>query len=723
MLGRYVLITLGIVALLWTGYVAIDLIDKKNELSPLILFGKEDKQVLILHRPSEVKWSDLEVKLQSEVEQLLFSIQDFPEFVQAVYVSTSRNHILLESSVHWNREQINLLFGKSSKIQFNGINEFKMGEFIGKLYRNRLYLTNTSYQTTQMSFEWNRQDKKSSASIVEFTETNFTVTDIYFKEEGRIEYIARVRDDIRGNQVNDKELFAHVLPKDLKDYYFYETEYLSSTDNVFAESPVRAWIDQGLVLFKINNIDVLITDFRESQDPVNSLFDFTRKDPLNQSFGFFQNMELLKGFPSLPKKGFYAYSMDDFVVISADQSTCEKIVADYKLGNTLIQSKDKINLIYGKLPAKVSERVITVEKQMAKSVKNGLLIETVFPLSASSPQEDDSVNSPETFKQGARIHDFIAEAGKGNVFVLTTTGIVRSYENGKKIWERNLATEPIGSLKRVLVYGKSHLLVTTKNGIHLFDENGQIPSGFPVVVADRQLSSGATLYNWKNKSYILGMNATGDLLIFDQNGKRISIISSGMITGQYPPEVWVSQRKLFYGVRDDQQFRMYDAESRREHRSFKIPEKTYPIKKPNELFFIALDKGQLLRIDQKGNKTIIAKNLDNWKLNEINESFDVLLSTGEQAKVLNEHGQVKMNIATLAKQIEFLKLSNIISGRTVLTVIDGLQNDVYLYGLNGKLIIDKPFPGTLKAVVHEEKSNQFRLTTIVDDFIVQYTIN
>lgn len=723
MLGRYVLITLGIVALLWTGYVAMDLIDKKNELSPLILFGKEDKQVLILHRPSEVKWSDLEVNLQKEVEQLFFSIQDFPEFVQAVYVSTSRNHILLESSIHWSREQINLLFGQSSKVQFNGMNEFKIGDFIGKLYRNRLYLTNTTYQTTQMSFEWNRQDKKSSASIVEFTETNFTVTDIYFKDEGRIEYIARVRDDIRGNQVNDKELFAHVLPKDLKDYHFFETDYLSSTDNVFAESPVRSWIDKGLVLFKINNIDVLITDFRESQDPVNSLFDFTRKDPLNQSFGFFQNMELLKGFPSLPKKGFYAYSMDDFVVISADQGVCEKIVADYKLGNTLIQSKDKISLIYGKLPAKVSERSISGEKQMARSVKNGLLIETIFPLSASSPQEDDSDESPETYKQGASIHDFIAETGLGNIAVLTKNGIVRSYSNGKKIWERNLATEPIGPLQRVLVYGKSHFLVTTKNGIHLIDENGQTPIGFPIVVADRQLSSGATLYNWKNKSYILGMNATGDLLIFDQTGKRIALISSGMITGQYPPEVWVSQRKLFYGVRDDQQFRMYDAETRKEYRNFAIPEKTYPIKKPNELFFIALEKGQLLRIDQKGNKSVISRNLGDWTLNEINEKFDIVLSSGESTKVINENGQVKLNITTSAKQIDFLHLSTTKSGRTVLTVVDALQNDVYLYGLNGKLIVENSFPGAHKAILKESQPNQYILTTIVDDFIVQYTIN
>ena len=42
MLGRYVLLTLGVIALLWTGYVAIDLIDKKDELAPLQYFGKED---------------------------------------------------------------------------------------------------------------------------------------------------------------------------------------------------------------------------------------------------------------------------------------------------------------------------------------------------------------------------------------------------------------------------------------------------------------------------------------------------------------------------------------------------------------------------------------------------------------------------------------------------------------------------------------------------------
>ena len=137
-------------------------------------------------------------------------------------------------------------------------------------------------------------------------------------------------------------------------------------------------------------------------------------------------------------------------------------------------------------------------------------------------QHDENENTIASFKQGASIQDFLVEPGQGNFCVLTKSGLIRSYANGKKSWERNLATEPIGSLQQVLFNGKNHFLVTTKNGIHLFDENGQIPHGFPIVVADRQLASDATVYNWKNKNYLLGMNATGDLLIFDQNGKRIS---------------------------------------------------------------------------------------------------------------------------------------------------------------------------------------------------------
>jgi len=57
MFARYFFIALGIVSIFWIGYVAIDIIDKKESLAPAVLFGKEDKQVLIINRKKEVNLS------------------------------------------------------------------------------------------------------------------------------------------------------------------------------------------------------------------------------------------------------------------------------------------------------------------------------------------------------------------------------------------------------------------------------------------------------------------------------------------------------------------------------------------------------------------------------------------------------------------------------------------------------------------------------------------
>lgn len=722
MLGRYILITLGVIALLWTGYVAFDLIDKKNELSPRSLFGLEDEKVLIIHRAEELNWSSIDFKTSDGTNHLLNQMTPFSDLVKAVYVSNKREHLLFEGKTPWDKGTVKQLFSKFGKADFDGVKHFKIADYNGRIYRNKLYLSRSNYTSTTIEHEWDRHDKKSSASIVSFSKDQFTVTDIYFKQDGRIEYIAQAANDLEGDQVNDKELFAHALPKELTNYHFFENKYLNSVDPVFSEGPVRSWIDKGLVLFQMNGKDVLVTDYRQSQDPVNSLFDFTKKDPLNQSYGFFQNMELLSGFPKEPKKGFYAYSMDDFVVISADQAICERVVAEYKLGNTLIQSKEKMELVYGKLPAKVSERFISNDRQISKTVKNGWLISTVFPLNGTISDKDNDEQDVSSFKMGATIHDLLVDQGNGNFYALTKTGIIRSYRNGKKQWEKNLATEPIGTLQKISFMGRNFILITNKNGIHLYDETGNAPNGFPIIVADRQLASDATVYNWKNKSYLIGMNATGDLLVYDQNGKRINMIVSGLATGNYAPEVWISQRKLFYGVRDDQQFRMYDAETKKEYRSFKIPERTFPLKKPNELFFITLDRDNLERIDQKGNRTSLVKKLEGFKIFQIRENFDVVLFKNQNIRVYDESGRIKLNIESSVTQADHISFSVLQSGISILSIVDGLHNDVYLYTQNGVPYLEKPLSGSKKALVTTGKEGNPILTTIIDDFIVQYSL-
>lgn len=728
MLGRYILIAIGTIAFLWTCFVAFDLIDKKNELSPDSIFGKEDQAMIIVHRPSEIDWSTLQSKTGYHPSTLISSLSIYPEGLKSIYISVKRDHILFESSNPWSKQSVKALLEQAGKVEFKGLQQVFLEDYSGKIYRNRLYLFKKELESTVIENTWIRHDKKASASLVDFSGETIAISDIYFKSNGTVEYISKSQKGIVGRQINDKELFSRALPKDISDYHFYEREYLSSKDAVFSESPMNAWIENGLVRFTFNGSDIIITDFKESQDPVNTLFDFTQNDPLNQSYGFFQNMELMKGFPAQTKKGFYAYNMDDFVVISSDQQACEKIVADFRLGNTLSQHPEKMNAIYGELPRKTSERWISENAHLTKSVYKSLLIETHFPKGNS--KSDDIEKDPtdiqaDSYKFGDAIFDFLVNEGKGSFIAITKNGIIRQYQNGKKAWERNIASEPIGKIQKVTFKGVDLFLITSKNGIHLFDNGGNTVPGFPLIVADKQLTAQATVYTWKNKSYILALNSNSELLFFDQTGKRIANIQTGLKDRISAPVVWVSQRNPYIGIRDKSTFKMFDGNTKREYRKFDIPAETEGIKKENELVQFCMNNGALEKIDQKGIRTKVQANLNGYTISSLEYNAGktfITLSNDNSIRIIDENGKMVLNLLTDAQSIQSVSIFSPGSSKSLISVVDGLQNDVYLYGLNGEKKNAKPLEGELKSHLHSY-SNLKILTSVVDDFIVQYVID
>ncbi|MEY3426198.1 MAG: hypothetical protein RL679_1556, partial [Bacteroidota bacterium] len=54
--------------------------------------------------------------------------------------------------------------------------------------------------------------------------------------------------------------------------------------------------------------------------------------------------------------------------------------------------------------------------------------------------------------------------------------------------------------------------------------------------------------------------------------------------------------------------------------------------------------------------------------------------------------------------------------------IDGLENNVYLYDLDGSNLLDKPLEGSTKSMINL-CDNVLTLTTIVDNYLIQYKIN
>ena len=87
--------------------------------------------------------------------------------------------------------------------------------------------------------------------------------------------------------------------------------------------------------------------------------------------------------------------------------------------------------------------------------------------------------------------------------------------------------------------------------------------------------------------------------------------------------------------------------------------------------------------------------------------------------MLNSEGIPFGQIMLPFNEVEDVYLETSNSGKTLISIIDGLQNNVYLYRLNGEQFLQKPLEGQTKAVVHSYGFEN-TITTVVDQFVVQY---
>ena len=62
------------------------------------------------------------------------------------------------------------------------------------------------------------------------------------------------------------------------------------------------------------------------------------------------------------------------------------------------------------------------------------------------------------------------------------------------------------------------------------------------------------------------------------------------------------------------------------------------------------------------------------------------------------------------------------NGKSLISIIDGLENNVYLYRVGGDALLTKPIEGQQKVILETFGANK-KITTIVDQFIIQYIEN
>ncbi|GEM_PF-653418 len=735
MIGRYFLLFLGLVSLVWIGYVGSDLIDKKNQFSPSHIFGKEDGRILIINRLDEYSFTHFPFKLMPESSKLFTSIVPYLTNSKIVILSELQNHLFIQRTDDWDKEKVIAFFKKANlKVIFNSRHTFKIGKFEGKFNFSVMYL---GFKNTKKPINktdgWLNYDENSSGSIIQFNLKSTTVTDVYMKSNNQIQYVSKKFYSKFDKQVDDEQLFSVALPSGLINYHFYEKNYYASIYKKFNQSPLFDWVENGFVEFEYKGHVVILSDYKSGQDPIMLLNDKIGNNvaSLNEIDGHFKYVRLTKKFPESVSLGFYIKTMDDFVVASTSQSVCEQVIADYKLGNTLGANKGRGESFFKELPQRVSERYVSDFKAYSNSSYRNTLIRTELITNntiTSSHETSEVINEndkPISMFIKGEVKDFKPFNGKGNVIALTKEGEVYMFENGKKTWMKNIGGEAIGGIQIIDFNsnGDKVFLCTSKNQIHLINKLGEELSGFPIILEDRA-SNEATFYRWNNSSNIIINTLKNRMIVFDSKGKKINSFKTGLSNVDSKIDVWVSNSILLAGIKDSKESVLFDLIRKREYRRFQIEENSFSIKKGNEMILYSIKNSQLISINQKGIKQNISK-FNSGKIVMIlknDETQTIIVQSKNDLHFLNENGIEFKSLHLGFSELDDVQMFKNQNGIYYVSVIDGLANNVNVYSLTGELINAIPFDGKFKSFLTTIGTKELNVSSIVDNYIVQYSL-
>lgn len=714
MIGRIILAVVFIGSLIWIGLVGIDILSVKSNYVPQNTFGAEDGKVLVVNRPNEVRYAQVEGFSESPIFNIVAKLN--PNSFVRGYFSFNRSHLILKRGDNWTQKNITqLLTASDQKPIFEG-DGFKVNGFEGRYFKSSLYLSTGDIKRPQDILDESSffVDKKSSVSIIDFDIVKVkSVSDLYFLPNDKINYVATNVDKILGHQIKDEEIFSSVVTSKFSSYHFRERDFMSSTDSVFANGPLSQWCLSGVLEIDYKGESVLITDYIDGQDPILIMNDLIQKVD-EVSF----DIPLTEKFPAKNKSYFIKY-IEDLIVISESENACDKVIGDFKLGKTIALNKNVLNMVYGRLPKSVSERYVSESESFSKTVFKNKILQTRFDSSIATEKniqkETISINC------GFDIDNFIVLEGDGNVVVHGENGELSAYNNGEEVWKTTIDDKIIGQIQLIDLYynNNAYILFNTSDKIYLFNMKGELSPGFPVKL-EEEITNEVKFYRWLGKSYFLVGLVNNQVAKFDGKGRELEIIKSKIAVSS-KIDVWASQGKLFGGFKNEHVFEMFNFEKNASHRIFDLPGKTYSSKIPNELIQFAIVENRLVKIDQKGEKFSFGS-YENGKILSIDNSLknpSVIIKSNNNIHFVNHEGMSFGEIKLAFNEVEDVVIYNSKSGKIYAAVIDGLENNVYLYDINGEMIREKTLEGQTKVSVINGNGGT-EVSTIIDQFFVQY---
>ena len=716
MFKRILPISVLLICIAWSVFVSIDLLSNEQSVDFKSYFDETDQKVVVIHQANEVDWNNSNLQILPSNQTLALSLLSRSKASTSLYVSSKRALFLLERKDNWSKKSVEKLLANGIyNFEFSGRRTFKFGSFNGEFKKNQLviYLG----EMTPKSKGLPKVDLKSSYSIIDLVAKTPTVTDVYEKFDKTLSYKKSSIKNSKAKQCDDKLLFASVISTNFSEYTFFETNFFSEADLTFKKSDFKKWMKTGVVFLSNGRAEVAIFDFKEGQNPVQNLNDKFGLPEKNEAFGQYEELKFCDKWKKDSTSIYYVVEQEGICLLSSDKAYLDEVLTEMSLGKTLSQNPEKTQFIFSNLPRKVVFRNVSASKSFAKSVLNKTLIETASIFKDNSGQKvskDEKIKEYFSMNPGERILNFVTFNGRGNVVLLTETNKLIGYSNGSKRWEKQLTEIPSAFSIFSFQNGTFSLCLSTETQI--LDLNGRLiyrfkPIGF---VAPSSL-------NVENKEVFFVGDGIDNVSVFNTAGKTLKRLRlTETIRGIYS----YAQKGKAYCVSVGRTTAWISEIAKRNNtKSIAIDSSTQVFSYNSNLFFGTISNGTLTLQQVNGSKSVVKVNREAKLMAAFTHNYQTyfLLAQGKKLTAVDFNG-VKLWERNLAVE-EITKIHVAVNqgGKTILGILDGIENRLYLYDSKGNKLDESERHGEQKVEISPFGTNAFSITTYLGSYLIQYT--
>ena len=130
----------------------------------------------------------------------------------------------------------------------------------------------------------------------------------------------------------------------------------------------------------------------------------------------------------------------------------------------------------------------------------------------------------------------------------------------------------------------------------------------------------------------------------------------------------------------------------------------------------------MLSVDQKGGRKNVATYNVGKILAVLNDKGTqiIVVQTKNDLHFLNNQGVESKSIHLPFSELDYVSIFKNPDGTSFVSIIDGLENNVLIYSLNGELIKKEAIDGSKAAYLTWDNSAEMIISTVVDGYVIQY---